>query len=222
MMEKLTKEKFKVCLIFSPGEYYGDSYSWDYFEQDQTFNYTWFHPKVDTKDARLYTIATIKNQLDSLSKFVKPSVLLDFIKTIGDPNTGEELWNNLQDNLLYIFNLSYYIASVANITIMDKFRKLVWGQFISYNTEDECHICLFDNQNGLVDLLKPHNEFVEFFKEHLKQDIDSFLLIYDDKTLKEARIKELEQQIADWEKEIKNLNNAIKNAKTQIVKLKKE
>ena len=196
------KKEQKVYLRFIDGEYYGDSFEWDILDKDISFEYPYVDfPQLDSKDGRLYTIEAIKRHLDELSEFIRPSVLLDFIKTISDTNTGEELYNNLQENVKYVLDLYYKIVHSAEPIQATKFNDFVFGVHVPYGNENECHLCLFGKSELLMLWLKPHDVFVIEFKSRLKGNQELYLLAYDDASLKEATIVNLKERIKNWKRE---------------------
>ena len=221
-MKELTRENVKVYLKFIDGEYYGNEYEWETRAINSTFNDWGDCPSSNTKDARQYTIETINYHLDSLSEFIKPSTLLSFIKTISDPNTGEALYNNLQDNVLYVLNALNKVVYNINDEDSDALRDFVWGKHTQYGDDDECHLGLFGNNNNLSVWFKPHEEFVRYFKDTLKTKVNLYLLVYDEANLREEQIKYYKDAIARYEKEKQRIEATIAVNKVALAKLEEE
>ena len=223
-MKEYNKKENKVYLRFIDGEYYGDSFDWEVVDIGVSFNdykeYNMYCPRVDTKDARLYTIEAIKYHLDELSEFIKPSALLDFIKTIEDTNTGKELYDNLQENVMYVLNITMNVLTKAQDEKSSDFNDYVFGKHFSpYDTESECHLCLFGDPDLLMLWVKPHKQFVEEFKQRLKYKQDLYLLAYDDESLRQSNIEALKERIKNWERERDRINLNIEADKKKLKEL---
>lgn len=213
--------KEKVYLRFIDGEYYGDSFEWDVRPQDDYFNTdTW--PHVDTQDARVYTAEAIKHHLDALSEFIRPSVLLDFIKTIEDINTGEAIFDTVQENVKYVLDLVKKIFTVADAEQASEFNNYVFGKHEAYGNETECHLYMFNDPETFRLWLRPHEQFVNEFKYKLKARQDLYLLAYDDKSLQEAHIKQLKERIKYLEAERDRVNLNLDMAYDQLAEAEKK
>lgn len=219
MAKELDRRFYKVYLSFTDGEYYGNSFDWEIKFVDEKFNEEFDYPKVDTEDAREYTIQAIKFHLDELSEFIKPSRLLDFIKTIGDPNTGEALYANLEENILYLMNITNRVISGAETDYIDKFRNFIWGKSTPYGDDDECHLCFLGRKNDLTTWLKPHEEFVNIFKSYLIEDPFLYLLAFDDANLVQSQIKRLQEIINSVIIEKKNMDKKLKTLEAELRRL---
>ena len=215
--------KEKVYLRFIDGEYYGNSFEWDTLAEDQAFDDPWmFSPIDNTKDARLYTIRVAREYLDDLSEFIRPSVILDFIKTIEDPNTGEELYNKLQVNVKYVLDLVKTIITKAEPEKASQFRDAVFGRHEPYGSENECHLCLFGDVNSFMLWVKPHEEFVKIFKQRLRYNQYLYLLAYDDDSLRDSQIKALETRLANLKKERERVDASIEQTEKTLAELKQK
>lgn len=215
--------KTKIYLHFFDEEYYGYTFEWNEMVADCYFInesvYSQLEPEVKTKDARIYTIEAIKYHIDKLSEFIKPSILLDFIKTIEDPNTGEELYGHLQENVRYINSLVTKIFKSVDSKIADEFDEYVFGR---KNTDNRCHLVPFNNDENLMHLLRPHDEFVEWFKGRLSHNIELYNLAYDYNNFKAAKIDNLERIIKNLEAERDKINSRIEEYEKDLAELKEE
>lgn len=219
----MTKEKTKLYLHFFDEGYYGYTFEWNETAADCCFvndgGYRQFKPSVRTKDARVYTIEAIKYHIDALSEFIKPSVLLDFIKTIGDPNTGEELYGHLQENVRYINSLVTKINKSVDSKTADEFDKYVLG---CNNSDNRCYLAPFNKDENLMRLLKPHDEFVEWFKGRLSYNDELYNLAYDYNNFKAAKIDKLERIIANQKEQRDKLDSSIERYEKELAELKEE
>ena len=207
----------KIYFHYYDEEYYGCRYEWD----EATFNATlggFDHtPSLETKDARLYTITGVEFFIDELSEFIKPSVLFDFIKTLKDANTGDELYDHLQENVRYALDLVDSVYKRGDRDGASKLNDCLFGHHEQYGNGDECHLAPFGDGNMLMKWLLPHDEFMTFFKDTLKsRDKEMYAVAYSDKDMREEVVKDIENRIHQLEQQKKNIDREIETEKARI------
>jgi len=210
-------EKSKIYLHYYDEAYYGCKYEWDEAASDAMLGGYDSTPSLKTKDARLYTIAGVEYFIDELSEFIKPSVLLDFIKTLKDTNTGEELYNHLQENVRYAIALVDSVYKRGDWDGSSKLNDCLFGLHERFGSDNECHLAPFGDGKLLMKWLLPHDEFLTFFKETLKfRDKGMYAVAYSDKDMREDVVKDIENRIHQLEEQKKNIDREIESEKARI------
>lgn len=207
----------KIYLHYYDEEYYGCKYEWDEAIPNAMLGGYDCTPSLETKDARLYTIAGVECFIDELSEFIKPSMLLDFIKTLKDANTGEKLYDNLQENVRYALSLVDSVYKRGDIDGASKLNDCLFGFHERFGNDDECHLAPFGDGKLLMKWILPHDEFLAFFKETLKfRDKEMYAVAYSDKDMREEVIKDIEDRIHQLEDQKKNIDREIEREKERI------
>ena len=210
-------ENSKIYLHYYDEEYYGCQYEWNEVTSNAMLGGYDNTPSLETKDARLYTIAGVEYFIDELSEFIKPSVLLDFIKTLKDANTGEELYNHLQENVRYAIALVDSVCKRGDMDGSSKLNDCLFGYHEQYGSSDECHLAPFGDGKLLMKWLLPHDEFLAFFKETLKsRDKEMYAVAYSDKDMRGEVVKDIENRIRQLEKQKKDIDREIESEKARI------
>lgn len=150
----------KYGIYISDEPYYGLDASWEQYVNG------------DGEPSREQIVKCITSEVDYLSKFIKPSVLLDFAKALEDPLTGEELYSRLCENLSYVesFKKKAFALSTA---FYSSFFTEVFGESIPYDIDDSCHLLLFpkqENDANLSWLIRDHESFKSWFLSSLSKN----------------------------------------------------
>lgn len=213
-------ESKKIYLDCGGSEYYGYNFSWEEADADETLGESDGVPSLETKDARLYTLACVEAFINELSDFIRPSVLLKFIKALEDADAGEELYNHLQENVRYVRGLVDDVKKRGEFDRAYALNEYVFGfryHHIDYSTE--CHLALFGSNSLLMEWLLPHDEFLTFFNGYLiKHNTKMYAIAYNGEEMKKEVIKEIEARIRSLEDQKKDIDREIENEKAEIKK----
>lgn len=129
---------------------------------------------LDCEDVpcREQIVECIMKDIDYLSKFIKPSVLLDFSNALNDPLNGEERYNRLCENLSFVESLREEARALSKEFYTTFFTE-VFGEPKPYGMDDSCHILLFPkqkNDHNLSQLIRDHMLFKSWFLAYLSQN----------------------------------------------------
>lgn len=150
-------------IFISSEPYYGYAAFWVDYTND------------NSEPSKEQIINCINKNIDFLSKFIKPSTLLDFSKALSDTLTGDELYSNLCANLLYINTLSEKAIGLSQ-ELGIRFQDKTFGVSRPYDTEDHCHLMLFPerDEDCMSKLLRKPSEFKDWF-DYVFADMDKDL-----------------------------------------------
>lgn len=149
-------------------------------------------------------------------KNVKVADWLDFINTLNNGLNGDELFENVVKNCLYVEELERKAYDIGiSLNCIRKNRH-------PYSESEEISI-----YQKLTPLLKNENEFKKWFSAILhKNDEKIYCILFDDEESKKALINKLEQNIEReksskeyYEKNIKEANEKIKEFEKQLADL---
>lgn len=149
-------------------------------------------------------------------KNVKVADWLDFINTLNNGLNGDELFENVVKNCLYIEELERKAYDIGiSLNCIRKNR---------HSYSDSEAISIYDK---LTPLLKNEENFKEWFSYILnKNDKKIYCILFDDEESKKALINKLEQNIEReksskeyYEKNIKEANEKIKEFEKQLADL---
>lgn len=149
---------------------------------------------------------------DWINKNVNISDWLDFINTLNNGLNGDELFENVVKNCLYVEELERKAHNIGiSLNCIRKNRH-------SYSESEE--ISIYDK---LTPLLKNEEDFKKWFSYTLhKNDEKIYCILFDDSKSKEALINKIKNDIETKEKSKKYYEENIKRINEEIDKHKKE
>ena len=215
-------EDKKIYLDSGGSGYYGYNFSWEEAGANEMLGESDGNPSLETKNARLYTLAGVEAFIDELSDFIRPSVLLKFIKALEYADTGEKLYKHLQENVRYVRDLVDGVRKRGEINRSLALEDCVFGWH--RHCDDcgaECHLAPFGDGNLMMKWLLPHDEFLAFFKKELaKRNNKMFAVAYNTQEVREQVVKEIEARIRFLEDQKKDIDREIKIEKGKMEEVK--
>lgn len=219
----------KYGIYFSNEAYYGLDFYWDTYVSSLFGN---------IQPCKEQIIKCLEDNVDTVTEFIRPSELFDFIKVLQDASTGDELYNNLCINLDFVSEVCKKAGKISNDFYSNVWHT-IWGESISYDTENNCHLKLFrtgdekyryDKGNGLnlSYLLKSKDAFVEIFKSQLAiVNKDAFNILFNGLSAEDIIRKDVEIQINElnkskeyYIKQIKSIDDGINIQLKRLEQLK--
>ena len=140
-------------------------------EPNDGINASWErHIDMNEEASREQIIECMLNNIDYLSRFIKPSALLDFSNALNDSLNGEERYDRLCENLSYVESFTEKARALSKEFYATFFTE-VFGEQSMF--DDSCHILLFPKQKddrNLSQLIRDHRLFKSWFLACLSQN----------------------------------------------------
>lgn len=185
-----------ITLKYDSGDYYGMTLC------------IWDEEKGDSRAKFIDTLKIAVKEESFLQKNLNIGELLDFIDILSNNLNGDDLYNNVVKNYLYVNDLH---NESAKINLYDSFNKAVYVNYDEYIDNET--ITLFGK---LTPLFKSPDDFKEWFKDKMYSTNENlYVVLFNEK----ESIKSL---IASKKEYIKNINNTISMYKNSIDKYMKD